>query len=76
MLCFADDSIDPVASDDAKAACWVDVETVLKGEVPPGETGSLIAKTGAVVEAALALADRRQEEERKEESLRAVMPWF
>ena len=54
VLCFADDTADPIASDDAAGAAWVDAADVLRGKGPPG-SGALLPKTSIVLRAALAI---------------------
>ena len=58
VLCFADDTIEPVAADDAPDACWVEADAILEesGRELPARVGQMIPKTRDVVQAALALA--------------------
>ena len=53
VLCFGDDTVDPVASDDAADARWVDTSDLLRGETSAACT--LLPKTLAVLKAALAI---------------------
>ena len=55
VLCFADDTIEPVAADDAPDACWVQTDAILEDTLPT-RVGQVIPKTRDVVQAALALA--------------------
>lgn len=56
VLCFGDDTVDPVASDDAADARWVEVSLLLSGKSLAGSDYELLPKTLGVLEAALAIA--------------------
>ena len=53
VLCFGDDTVDPVASDDAADARWVGTSDLLRGE--SSTECVLLPKTLAVLKAALAI---------------------
>lgn len=52
VLCFGDDTVDPVASDDAADAKWVGTSDLLRGDSPKCK---LLPKTLAVLKAALTI---------------------
>ena len=54
VLCLGDDTVDPVASDDAADAQWVGTSNLLRGDSPACK---LLPKTLAVLKAALAIVD-------------------